>query len=305
MARPKATSLSDINFAFTGEQNTEVFNTNVQDNISRIASEEAAPTESEYVVFKLVNTKKAGGTYIPNIDDVINPETKKVERIRLLSGVDSIWLKDQKDVTQDYVRQNSRSLDFPRGAKCMRIPTWDKTALEFARICRHNIGSPNRKSGSKFEFFEYNPAKQAEEALKQEELEIEMAIEVKGMSDFDVKKYASFLGLRFNDEIGELKPPALIRKDLMMYAKRNPILFQKLIGERKKEVDVNYLVKKAIIEAKIDIGSTAGKAFWSNGGGLIGIIPASRKPAEYLTELACTNNEEGRQFLQQLQMATK
>lgn len=300
MARPKASSLSDINFAFNGEQESS---STVQDDIVRIAQADAPETENDYVIFKLVNSNKKGGTYLPNVDDVINPETGREERIRLLTGVSSIWLKDQKDLTIDYIRQNGKSISFPRGQKCLRIPKRDKTSLEFANICRWNI--KNGKMGSSFDFFEYDPAKQAEEAMVLEELELEMAMKVKDMEDSMVKMYALFVGLKLNDEVGELKPPKLLKKDLMMYAKRNAPYFQKLIGDRSREVQVNFLVKKAINGAFIDIGSTAGKAFWSNGGGLIGIIPQTRKAPEFLTELALTNNEEGRQFLKQLQTVVK
>jgi len=274
--------------------------------VSIIAQEDnPAPKETKYHIFKLVDTKKKGGTYIPNIDDVINPETGREERIRLLSGVDSIWIKDQKDLEPDYIRQNAKSLVFPRKAKCLRIPDWDKTSLEFARLCRHNIGSPNRKSGSKFEFFEYDPQKQAAEALERESLEIEMALAARDMDEATMKKYVSFLKINIYDELGEPKTADLLRKELMLYAKRNPRQFQTLVKTKHKEVDINYLIKKAILSAKIDIGSQAGRAFWSNGGGLIGVIPSNRQPLEYLTELALTNSEDGRLFLKQLNEIAK
>lgn len=305
MANQKATGISDINFAFTGEQESQGNNISVQDEIANHAVADGTSTETKFVIFKLIDTKKKGGTYIPNIDDVVNPVTKRVERIRLLSGVDSIWVKDQKDISVDYVRQNSRSLEFPRGAKCLRIPDWDATALEFARVCRHNVGSPNRKSGSKFEFFEYNPAKQAKEALDRELLELDMAIIVKELPLDMMKKYVSFVKITVNDELGELKTDDLLRKELMLYAKRNPILFNDIVSSKSKEVEISYLVKKAILGAQIDIGSQPGRAFWAKGGGLIGVIPATRKPLEYLTELALTNTEEGRNFQQQLNTLSK
>lgn len=297
--------LKDVNFSLNGETQATESSIN-QDEIARIAVMDNPPnTQTKYHIFKLVDTKKKGGTYIPNIDDVINPETGKEERIRLLSGVESIWVKDQKGLDPDYIKQNAKSLAFPRGAKCLRIPDWDKTALEFARICRHNIGNPNRKSGSKFEFFEYDPAKQAKEALERESLEIDMAIVARELDEVTLKKYSSFLKITMHDELGELKTIDSLRKELMLYAKRNPFLFRDLISTKSKEVEINYLVKKGILSAKIDVGSQPGRAFWANGGGLIGIIPQKRQALEYLTELALTNTEEGRQFQKQLKETLK
>jgi hypothetical protein len=265
-----------------------------------VADSYTQTTQTKYHIFKLVDTKKKGGTYIPNIDDVINPETGKEERMRLLVGVDSVWIKEQKHLDADYVRQNAKSLVFPRGQKILRIPDWDKTSLQFARLSRHNIGNPNRKQGSKFEFFEYDPAKQAAEALERESLEIDMAIIARQLDEVSLRKYASFLKISMADEIGEPKTTDALRKELMLYAKRNPHQFKDLVNNKSKEIEVNYQIKKLILSAKIDIGSQPGRAFWSKGGGLIGIIPSGRQPADYLTELALTNSEEGRQFYKQL-----
>jgi len=297
--------LKDVQFSLLGEQQPTESALN-QEEITQYAIEDLpVQTETKYHIFKLVDSNKKGGTYIPNINDIINPETGKEERARLLVGINSIWIKDQKHLDVDYVRQNAKSLNFPRGQKVLRIPDWDTTALQFAKLCRHNIGSPNRKSGSKFEFFEYDPAKQAKEALDRESLEIDMAIIARELNEVTMKKYVSFLKITMHDEIGELKTTDLLRKELMLYAKRNPKQFQDLVNNKSKEVEISYLVKKAVLSAKIDIGSQPGRAFWSNGGGLITVIPTTKQPIDYLTELALTNTEQGRVFQQQLNETMK
>jgi len=292
--------LKDVQFSLTGETQQSESSLH-QAEISHYEVNQAAVVkETKYHIFKLVDTKKKGGTYIPNIDDVINPATGKEERMRLLVGVDTIWIKDQKHLDADYIKQNAKSLNFPRGSKCLRIPDWDKTALEFARLSRHNIGNPNRKSGSKFEYFEYDPAKQAAEALERESLEIDMAIIARELDEATLRKYVSFVKILMFDELGEPKTTDLLRKELMLYAKRNPFQFKDLVNNKSKEVEISYLVKKAVLSAKVDVASQPGRAFWANGGGLIGIIPSKRQPVEYLTELALTNTEEGRTFQKQL-----
>jgi len=297
--------LKDIQFAMASEPSESESSLQQQEIADYAVDSVPVSQETKYHIFKLVDTKKKGGTYIPNIDDIINPETGREERARLLVGIDSIWIKDQKNLDPDYVRQNAKSLSFPRGAKCLRIPDWDHTSLQFARLCRHNIGSPNRKTGSKFEFFEYDPAKQASEALERESLEIDMAIIARELDEKSLKKYISFLKISMHDELGELKAIDFLRKELMLYAKRNPREFQDLVNNKSKEIEISYLIKKAIISAKIDIGSQPGRAFWANGGGLIGIIPTKRQASDYLTELALTNTEEGRTFQTQLKQVMK
>src|SRR6202012_5419773 len=118
----------------------------------------------------------------------------KMERIRLLAGVDTIWQKEQKDTSEDYVRQNRRSLQFE--GKYLRIPDWDSTAIEFARTCRSFVESPAFKNrGSRHAFFEWNPARQAQEAAKRnqkklEAMKIALTAEVEKM-----KKHAFYLGI--------------------------------------------------------------------------------------------------------------
>lgn len=272
----------------------------VRDGSGLSVDDVGSTTTPDYVIFKLVNTKRKGGVRIPNIDDVINPETKNVERMRLLVGESRIWQKDQKDIPKDYIDKNSRSLAFPRGMKVLRIPKWDKAALDFARLTRHNISGVNGIPGTSFSFFEYNPQKQAEEALANELLELEMGILASKLDMPTVKKLVSFLKIRIHDDTGELKGDAALQKELMLYAKRFPKDFKNLVDNKSKEVEVSFLVKKAVNANLIDISTKPGRAFWANGGGLIGVIPNNREVKEYLTELALTNSEDGRSFQDKL-----
>jgi hypothetical protein len=258
----------------------------------------AVQTERQYIIFKLVIKTRNGGINIPNIDDVVNPATRKVERIRLLTGVDTIWQKEQKDLAKEYVEKNGRTLYFPRGAKFIRIDKLDHTALEFARLCRHNIGAPSRRSGSKCEFYEYDPMREAKEAEEKEFMELEMAIKAKEMPAEKMKKHASFLNINPINDLGLLKQDQQIRAEYMLYAKRNPVWFKQTMDSER--VDLQYAIKMAIQDARIDIGRQPGAAFWSNSNGIICRLPPNKNPIEYLTELAETNTPEGRTFKDQL-----
>ena len=271
---------------------------NYQEIIDIVRSEQPV-SENKYVIFKLVNTKRNGGTYVPGIDDVKNPKTGKIERIRLLSGIDTIWVKEQKDVDKDYVRQNLRNLQFPRGQKILRISEEDHTMLEFARLCSHNIGSPEHKRGSNFEFFEYDPQKQQKEALSREMFEIEMVMEAQKVEEGIMRKHAHYLGITSVDEYGFPKTVEGIRQEYMLAAKRNPKRFKESLGS--KAVEISYLIKKAISEGKIDIGGPDSNINWAKGG-FITKLPIRTNAHEYLVELALTNSQAGREFLAQLQL---
>ena len=287
--------LSDVQFSLSGEQkNTEALSLGEQEIVTELRQERGI----RYHIFKLLANTRKGGVHVPGIDDVINPATGKMERIRLLSGVDTIWVKEQKDITPEYVRNNMRSLSFVRGTKILRIPEWDTTALEFARITRHNVGSSSNKTGSHFEFYEYDPAREQEEMFRRESMELEMAILAKEMPAEKMRKHAAFLGIRLIDDLGLPKTDDGLRREYMIYAKRNPDYFQKT--KDSKEIDIMWMIKRGILDSKIEIGREPGKIYWSNGGGLIGVMSKQDTPEKYLLNLALTNTQEGEAFRDQL-----
>lgn len=255
---------------------------------------------SDYVIFKLKGNQKKG-VYIDGQDDVLNPKTGKTERIRLLTGISTIWMSEQKEVDKEYVRNNRRSLEF-RGRVC-RINKMDTAALEFARICNSNAGTKNRIKSTRFEFFEYDPIKQAEEALKKEVLELDMAFKAKEMSPEWIKKYASFIGINLINELAQAKPDSALRQEVMLYAKKNPIVFEKMIANN-KEVEVHWQIKSAILDNKIDITKTPGSAYWGSGGFITKFV-TTINPVKQLTDFAMTATEEGRDFLNKLKSITK
>jgi len=256
--------------------------------------------ESDYVIFKLVNTNRKGRVNISGISDAVNPKTQNVERMRLLAGIESIWLSDQKDITPDYVRQNIRSLQFEN--KVCRIPKWDKQAVEFARTCRHHIEAPNRKSGSKFEFYEWNPQRVAEEQLKLRYFKVEAMKKAMEVPMDKLRKHAIYLGVNPSDELGLPKTDDAFRNDYILKAEENPKLFMETLDS--KLVEVSWMVKKALIDSKIDLGRQANKAYFSTGK-FICSIPPGRKNQDVLIEFATSNTPDGKEFLEQLQMATQ
>lgn len=296
-------TLKDVQFSLTGEVKT-TDSSLMGKNISGIViyKDGVKIPEKDWYIFKLVDNNRKGGVYIPNVDDVVNPATGNVERIRLLSGVSSIWIKDQKDLTPEYIRQNGRSLNFPRGHKIMRIAAHDKTALEFCRLCNSNVGNPNRVSSSRFQFFEYDFAAAETEAYEKENFELEMAILAKQEKPEVMRKHAAFLGIRMVNDMGERKSDDGVRKEYVMYAKRNPAYFKDTMNT--PQIEVSWMVRKAIADSLIEIGREPGKIFWAKGGGMICVVPQTIQPQDYLTQLAMTNNDEGIAFKEQLKQVT-
>lgn len=286
----------EIDSMLAVDQNRE---SQMQQEITSIAVQGSEQPEVKYTIFKLVKPKRRGNVHIDGTDDVINPKTGKQERIRLLAGVSTIWMSEQMEqkIAPEYISQNKRSLKFMRGGIVL-IPNWDTAALEFAQVCNSNIGNPKRKKGTTWEFFEYNPQKQAEEAMKRDMLGLDMAIKAREMSEEDVRKYASFIKVVFYDEYQQPKPPEALRRELMLYASKFPEKFNEMTGDKQAEVNLQFMVKNAIISNKIDLGNLPDVRFGT--GQFICKLPPGAQPLQYLTDLGSTNSEEGKSFKEQL-----
>jgi hypothetical protein len=83
----------------------------------------------------------------------------------------------------------------------------------------------------------------------------------------------------------------------MLAAKRDPRTFKNTFDS--EEVDIQYKIRTAIMDGKIDISKGDGYAYYA-GGAKICLLPKTEKPLKTLTELAGTKNKEGRQFRDQL-----
>lgn len=269
--------------------------------ISRDILPEEKQVATHNVLFKLCK-RKSGRMYLDNCcDNVVNPKTKLPERIWLLNGARSIWDSELEYILKDKARYDRarRGMDvkFINGV-CM-VQSTDVLRLEFMRLNTNNVGKKTSGRGGKYDFYEYNAEQEQQERHAKQLLKIEIILKIKEMPIDKVRKLASFLSIVFVDELGQPKSDEGIKTELMIMADTDPAGVQKYIDSR--EVEVAYLVKRAIIDAKIDLTGQNGNAIWAGGKGFIAKIPSNRKSYEYLTELAMTNSDEGRAFKEQLE----
>jgi hypothetical protein len=295
MAKLKARSIgiSDANYSQFGE----IRESRQQEEASAALSEApASAAGTTYKIFKLSDTKKNGRYHMEGIDDVLNKKTGRMERIRLLRGFPSIWVEDQKGLEKSFVEQNRRSLIFDR--RVLRIPDYDVEALEFLELCNANLDNPNRKGTRKVTFFQWNPKRTAELERAKRVAKVEAIKYASLASDEEMRKHCNFLGISFVDELGMPKSLEALRNDYELYAEAQPNKFMQSAGS--KEVEIAYIVKKALIDNKIDTTTKRGSAYWSNNGGFICKIPSDKKPQNYLVEFAMYPQDESVAFLEQL-----
>lgn len=263
---------------------------------------DTVPAERQYVIFRLVRKKQRRLRIDGICDNCTNPKTGETERTYLIRGAKSIWQSDLTDLIKDidkpssYISKNRLSLLFEDGI--CRIPTTEKNQLEYARVNTHNVGK-NRGGAGKYDYYEYDAHEEQAMRLEKQMKRIKMITKANEMPEDKMKKLAVFMGVSLVDELGYAKTPDGIRSELMLKADTQPDIFERLIDS--KEVEISWLVRRAIVDAKIDLTAQQGTALWAGGKGFIAKIPAARKPYEYLTELAMTNSPEGRQFKEQLE----
>jgi hypothetical protein len=263
--------------------------------------------EAHYVVFKLVKKKSRPGArvWLDNFSEPVpNPENNNIpERLCLLQGATDVWESKCENIIKDKNRYDRarRGMDIVFVDSVCRVRSGDVLRLKYMRLHPKNVGDKRTGAGS-LDFYEYNPAREQEDRLKKQILKIEIVNKVMSM-DFSEngfgRKLASFVGIGMNDqELGLPKTAEGIKTELAIRADNDPVTIQKYLNSN--EVEVSWLVRKGIMDAKIDLGGQSGNVTWSNGKGFIAKIPSTRKPLEYLLELAMTNSDEGRKFLEQL-----
>jgi hypothetical protein len=294
-----ATSLKHVQSAMKGDTlEQETLLSFVPDIIN---PETHSVPERQYVVFKLVK-KNVRRLNIDGIGDGVNQKTGKIERIYLIRGAQSIWQSELTELLRDwdkpnsYISKNRISLKFVDGI--CRVRTIDHLTLEFARVNLHNVGKQRSGSG-RYDFYEYDAAEEQKMRYEKQLGRINTIQLISTMEQDKMVKLALFLGVKPYDEETSLpKTPDGYRTELLIKADTQADIVNKYLNS--VEVEVSYLVRKAITDAKIDLGGQSGTVTWANGG-FIGKIPSTRKSIEYLTELAMTNSIEGKKFKEQLE----
>ena len=294
MATSKGVSLEHSNLANAERkvvQEQQAFNYAVD-------TERPEQKEIGYVIFKLVK-KRRGRVWVDGIcDDVVNPKTGKSERIYFLQGASSIWESDLEPILKDKESYRRRRRDLPFEDGILRIRTDRQNMLEFARRTLHNVGK-RRTGNGKFDYYEYDPQQEQTDRLAAQTFKLKTVIKVNEMPVEEMTKLAAFMGVVFFDDLGQKKGEDGIRAELLIKADTQPHIVNKYIGS--KEVEISWMVRRAIVDNKIDLQGQSGNAIWANGKGFIAKIPSSEKPLPYLTELAMTNSNEGRVFREQLE----
>jgi hypothetical protein len=262
-------------------------------------------TVTESRIFKLSNDKRRGKVIIDVEEDVIDPDTGRQRRMRLLRGSQSIWMDEQPPTVfpEKYVNKNILSLEFNNGV--LIVPVNDPLRIKAATISNSNMGV-RKEMGSMakhrpYYFYEWNPVEQNKKAI-QEENDVIKAMQLAMTTPIaEVIPHAQYLNIQFVDEMGLAMNEEALRMAYTRYAKNNATKF--LNSAQSPTVKIAHMVRKAIDGGLVDLGKQAGAAYWTDGG-FISTLPQGRDAIEYLIEFAMTHGDSNAMFANQLRELT-
>lgn len=252
-------------------------------------------------IFVLDNPTMKGNVMIDLVDDVVftDPKTgeKKTRRMRVIRGATSIWQDEQGSMPKEHVSkvQNQITLNFSRG-RCV-VPVHETMKIQAALISNRNTDNPDRVGHKNITFHEWNPEKQALEEEKRQNLIIE-AMQIAATAKYeDLLQHALYLAVPVVDEMGISLSPTSVRTAYSKKAMNEPEKFLNSIHS--PVVKTAHLVRRAIAEAKIDLGKQPNQAFWVDGG-FIATVPQGRDSVDFLIEFAMLQTDDSQKFVHQL-----
>ena len=262
-------------------------------------------TEATSRIFKLSNNKRKGAVILNMEEDVIDPETGQVRRMRLMRGAQTLWFDEQPPSVfpQSYVNTHLETMNFDKGDCILSVN--DPLKIKAAELTMRNVAN-QKKYGAKakakdFYFYEWNSAEQSRAAAEEDD-RIMKAMQLAYTTPInEVIPHAKYLNIPFQDEMGVALGEQELRTSYAKYARGNAEKFLNSI--QSPTVKISFLVKKAVDQGLIDLGKQRGAAYWTDGG-FISTIPEGKDGIDYLIEFAQTHGEAATAFHSQLRELT-
>lgn len=223
---------------------------------------------------------------LQNQDTLYDDEKGTSRQARLLRGVTSIWLDDQKDITDKFADRNRPELSFKNGQ--LTIPSHEKNMIQFLLLRSDFEGCKHPAVNKKIKYRLIDT--EGEESKK-----LEFKKKVKEAYDLAWKTpmeelipHAKFLGISFTNDKGLDKSDDALRTDYVDKAVSAADLFLRTYNNPKVKT---YGLVKAAFEQSI-IVYVDGQAQWADTKSVICQIPYEKQGnvADYLAELMLTKD---------------
>jgi hypothetical protein len=231
--------------------------------------------------------------YDPAKDEYSSAETKQTKRagatkIVYLQGVDTIFASEQKDIPKETYRNPNNRIIFTHGE--LKVPSYEKTLINFLDWCSLNAESPFRRDDAKSEFKRIDEAKDNAKEIELMKIRKKAFDIAFNCSDEDMIPHAEFLNIKLMGANGLERDIELVRLDYQKFAEANPKKFVESVNNPKMRTQA--MVKKALNDNKLVVDK--GVARWKDSGKVIVTIPSDKDRVEFLADFTYT--DEGASF---------
>jgi hypothetical protein len=218
---------------------------------------------------------------IPLIDVIYEEDDKGMgmnRRIRYVQGEKSIYVEDQKSVSEKFVPE---PITMREGFFAV-YPT-EVSLMDFLKKCNYNSTNPVRMAGRSIIFRELEKEREAQEFIETERDYFELIGSIFHMDADELEAIAMILG----DSNADKKKTDEIRRDVLVFAKNNPEKFADSMekADNKYKVYVMRSFKKRILI----FDSKTNEVMWENGD-LLARIPVGRNAEDHVTRMVMGNN---------------
>lgn len=240
---------------------------------------------------------------LQNTHIVFDEDTNRVRSVRVIDGVDSIFVDEQieKKIDEKWAIENSWAPVFIQGVLRLAYPQ-DRNKITAmlmldgckSKMVKRNPGANalfelvNTEQGAKTELDFFFVRKKAEDAA------------FEAIKNYpSIIAHAKHLGIPFMDGSRE-RLESEIKADYLRKASTDPVTFSKFLDN--PLVILGYELQQAIADGTVNVTEKKGTAIWGATKVDICEIDLTRNPLDSLVEYA--TSAEGKKFLDQLKKVT-
>jgi len=235
---------------------------------------------------------------IKNTDVIFDHETGTEREVRYLEGVNTIWVDEQTNLSENKTRQRPE-IRFVYGR--LRVPAQKTALIHFLNVTNMNKVNPHRLPDSRAIFKLID--EDAIEKANYKKFEAEMnATEIAKSAPYDIMlPHAKFLGINVKDREGNFISELALRPLYYNIANKMADTFIKTYNN--PSVLSKFIIDRAVDKNIINLTHVKGQAVWTETKSFIVQIPDGKKPAEFLAEFCLT--EKGRDFYVEIKSMVK
>jgi hypothetical protein len=237
---------------------------------------------------------------IDNMDFVYDPTTDTKRQIRLLNGVDTLWVDEQREqgITDDVAKSLRPYLVFNDGE--LRVRSSDKLKATFLQMKNCCASNPHRDESSHVRYELIDPQAKEDDMFRDEERQYEAWGLAYNATYEEMMPHALYLNCKTTREDGEPMSEKGIRVQYMEVAKKNPKLFIETFHN--PIVKINFMIANQMKLENIFVDRQAMRAKWKTGA-IICPIPEKKNPLQVMVDFAIT--PAGSEFKKELEQMSR